>query len=198
MKTTKSTVKDITERQALLKQIIDDYKKKGRQPSRKDLLVELEKRGHHIDMSTLYRDKTAINSENYFVVDIAETNYSAYMEEIWESYELIKQEAIKNYEKDWVITKEIERSKNEPETITEKIYGHPDSKLRFLKLLKEATDSQVSLLKGDTLDVSVGFLGKKLGQYKEELTIQEQELESKDKEIVNLTSKIYKLNAPKI
>ena len=198
MKTTKFSVKDITERQALLKQIIEDYHRKGRKPSRKDLLEYLEKRGYSIDMSTLYRDKAAINSENRFVVDMAETNYSGYMEEIWESLEYIKEEAIKNYEKDWVITKETKRSKNESETVTEKIHGHPDSKLRFLKLLNDVIDSQVLVMKGDTLDVSVGFLGKKLGQYKDELTLKENELESKDQEIISLTKTIYKLNAPKI
>jgi len=159
----------IEKRRKALRRIISNYGQKGEKPSRKDLLFELSKKGFKIDLSTLYRDKTKINEESSFLRDIAETNYSAYVEEMWENLDFVIENSIEIYHKNFPITKTTKHEKNgKIETTIQTIKNHPESKQKFLRLILDATMEKVSLFSGSTINFSVAFLSKKMHQFKAE------------------------------
>jgi len=186
MKTKDSNSTTIEKRRKALRRIISDYGQKGKKPSRKELLFELAKKGFKIDLSTLYRDKTSINGENSFLRDIAEANYSVYVEEMWDNLDFIIENSIENYHKNFPITKTTKHEKNgEIETTIQTIKNNPDSKQKFLRLILDATMEKASLIKGDTINFSVAFLSKKLHKFEDELSLYKTDVEQKTREIEN-------------
>jgi len=85
-------------------------KKKGIPITRTYLIESLKKKGHIIDKSTLYRDRTFLNHNNTFIRDIAESNYSEMMQDIWEKLEWVEEQSLEQYSKKWTNSKVVQRS----------------------------------------------------------------------------------------
>jgi len=159
MKPRGSTAKEIENRRNALRKIILEVDKKGRKSTRKELLAELAKKGFKIDISTLYRDRTVLNTGNSFVLDISKTNYSAYMEEIWNNLETITEEAIENYHKNYSVIKTTERERNGvTERVTERVQNRLETRHKFLKLLLDGTMAKLSVMSGESLNASVAMI----------------------------------------
>ena len=150
MKKTQSSAQDIKKRRDALLFILLDFKKKGLEPSREQLLQFLSRKGYKIDLSTLYRDRCALNMENSFVKDLTFLpNYSAYMEDMWEDMEIVRR---------WCL---------------EKIHDMWDSKNPHLmfqvgKLLHENVKTKIDFLNGGVLSLSISLLTKEVKKIKEE------------------------------
>lgn len=80
-------------RRQKLQDIINQFRSKGSLINRFTLQPELEKAGFKASFTTIYRDMTALNKDNTWVRDLAESNYSAYQESISSNLELVEQQA---------------------------------------------------------------------------------------------------------
>jgi len=180
MKTKNSSAKIIKKRHDALRRIIVKFNQNGSSPTRKELLSELAKKGFKIDYSTLYRDRTSINAENSFIEDISRYNYSAYVEDIWDKLDWIIDNSMENYHKNIPITKKIEHEKNGViETTIQKIENKSDSRYKFLRLILDASMAKFSMMRGDSINVSVALLEKKFQQLRDENIHYKDEYEQK-------------------
>ena len=75
-------------RQAKLKEIIYNYSQEGKFLTQKKALAELKEAGFEISRSELARDKHVIVTNNNWIKNLAEENYSAYMEESFNMFKL--------------------------------------------------------------------------------------------------------------
>jgi hypothetical protein len=171
MRTENSSVEKIQARRNELTKIMLEYQQKGKIATRDQYLEELAKSGFCIDIATLYRDKIAINRTNTFVEEIAESQYSAMQEDIYNKILYIEEQALLLYDKDWKVSRIVKR--NLPNgSITESSIVHDDKpKLQCLGLIKDLQTLKQNMLKGENIQLGVTLMGKKLGQVKEELEL---------------------------
>lgn len=149
-------VNDIVTRQHTLEEIISNLKSENIPVTPKILLEKMKKKGYKIDRSTLYRDRLAVNQRNSFLRDLSESNYSDYVENMWNDIEFVKQEA-------------HEMMKNTTNARTRIIAG---------KLMLETVRTKVELFSGSVLNVSVELLAKKMQKFREENNYLKQRLEN--------------------
>ena len=90
-------IEDVTIRRREVMKIINQLRKKGQRVNRYTVKDQLDKLGFQISISTIYRDMTAINRENTWIRDLAESNYSAYQEEIDNNLEWIANQAVQKF-----------------------------------------------------------------------------------------------------
>ena len=88
--------------------------------------------------STVYRDMTAINRENTWVRDLAESNYSAYQEDISNTFDWLEMQASKQFES---------------------THDHV-----WLNIILKVQDSRIKHTNGDNINMSVALLGKKFNE----------------------------------
>jgi len=181
----------VDKRRLVLQEIINDCHKSGNHPSNRYLLEQINKKGFPITRMTLYTDRVKLARENTFVRDIAESTYSQIIEDIFNNITFIESEAFEMANKSWTRTKTITRNnsnkkKGQPKTITETHTETNDAvtKERFLRLALECQTAKINLLKGDTINITVALLSKKLYQYK--LQLEEIAKNSTDKELVRM------------
>lgn len=150
----RKNVADIIERQTILAEIISDQKAEHNPTTPKELLPKMKKRGYNIDRSTLYRDRLAINQRNSFVRDLSESNYSSYIQDMFENIDYVTDEAMQML------------------TTT----GNDKTKILSGKLILEGVRTKTEILSGKVLDISVELLSKKMRSMREENNNLQQEL----------------------
>jgi hypothetical protein len=158
---------EIKKRQLKLKDIIYEASLDGKFLTQKEVLEKLKEAGYKISRSELTRDKRAIATQNDFIRDLAEHNYSQFMEESFNLYTAIREEALALAGSSWV--KRTVKDKTTDEGGSHEVVNVTDEagpKKMFYELALNAENSRVQMLKGDVLNYSVAYLGKKLDQYK--------------------------------
>ena len=78
-------VEDTQLRRQTLAKIVIRLRKERKPVTRYTLQPLLKEEGFDVSFATIYRDLTSLNQSNTYVRDLAESNYSAYQEEISES-----------------------------------------------------------------------------------------------------------------
>ena len=73
-------------------------RKNDQRVNRYTIKDQLDKSGFEMSASTIYRDMTAINRENTWVRDLAESNYSVYQENISNTFDWLEMQASKQFE----------------------------------------------------------------------------------------------------
>jgi len=148
-------VNDIVTRQHVLEEIIFNLKLDNISVTPKILLEKMKEKEYKIDRSTLYRDRLSINQRNSFLRDLSESNYSFYVENMWEDIELVTQGSQEMF-------------------ITTK---NPNIKNNAGKLILETVRTKIELFNSKALDISVELLGKKMRSLKKENTHLKYQLE---------------------
>ena len=91
-------IDDTQQRRIKLLEIINKFRAKGKLVNRYTLQPELAKAGFKVSFATIYRDMTSLNQNNTWVRDLAQSNYSAYQEDISNNLEWIEAQAKKKFE----------------------------------------------------------------------------------------------------
>lgn len=162
------TNEEIQQRQSKLKDILYEASQDGKYLPDKVVLEKLAEAKFKITRSELARDKRAIATNNSWLRDLAEHNYSSYMEESFELFKVIRNEAMQLAGSDWV--KRTVKDKTTDEGGSHEVINTTDEagpKKMFYDLALNAENSRVNMLKGDVLNYTMAFLGKKLQYYKE-------------------------------
>jgi len=181
-KSNKKSTDEQVNRRIDLQKIIDAAKKKGIPITRKYLISQLKKKGYTIDKSTLYRDRTFLNQNNTFIRDIAESNYSEMMQDIWEKLEWVEEQALLQYDKKWTNSKEIKRQIYDKDegvvTLHDMILTDELSqpKSAFLNLIKDIQKQKFEFLTSHNVHLSAAMLARKLTLYKNQIA----ELQNKE------------------
>jgi len=153
------SIEDTKHRRQSLAKIVVDFKRHGKQITRYTLQPALKKAGFGVSYSTVYRDLTLLNRENTYVRDLAESNYSAYQEEIANSLDWVEQQA-------------------RAEFLKNKTY-------LYLGIIMKVQDLKIKHTSGENINVSVALLGKKFDQIQSEL----QKYETSKVDVLKLASK---------
>jgi Fe2+ or Zn2+ uptake regulation protein len=178
-----STQEDITLRRQILLQIITKMKKDGQTVNRFTVLPHLKKAGFDVEEGTVYRDLTALNRENNWVRDLAESNYSAYQEDIALGLDWIITEAKKQYEKKWTqskrIIKQLPRGKKlvtiEENTITTEL---AQPKAAFLAIIAKAHELKMKHTNGENINISAALISAEFKELKKKYAEQGIDLDS--------------------
>ena len=183
MKTRNSSAENIQKRRNTLSNILLKYQRKSVIPSRDELLKELEKSGFHIDLATLYRDRTILSKGNTWIEDLGESNFSAYCQNIYDSYEFIASKCLEYLRKEWVVKTTKTKNDGKDKIIeTSETDITSTTHIKMLTLLKDINHAIQELMDGSRLDVTMTLLARKLDEYKEELnriTIERDKLKEK-------------------
>lgn len=161
---------DITTRRHEVEKIISHLKKNNKKVNRYTVHEILVTKGYNTHISTVYRDITAVNRENTWVRDLSESNYSTYMEDIYNSLEWAETQAVEQYNKTWTANKIVKKQTNEgdtTETTTTQELGAP--KNAFLSTFIKANELKHKMLTGDNINISAALLGKKLNELKKQV-----------------------------
>ena len=136
-------IEDVTIRRREVLKIMTYLKKNGLRINRYIVKNQLDKSGFEMSVSTIYRDMTAINRENTWIRDLAESNYSAYQEEIDNNLEWISHQTVKKFKEtgDHV----------------------------WLNILLKTQESKMRHTVGENINVSVALIGEKFRKKMAEL-----------------------------
>ena len=128
-------IEDVTIRRREVMKIMTHLRKNGQRVNRYTVKEQLDKSGFEMSASTIYRDMTAVNRENTWVRDLAESNYSAYQEEIDNNLEWMAHQAVKKFKEtgDHV----------------------------WLNILLKTQESKMKHTTGENINISVALLGEK-------------------------------------
>lgn len=169
----KNSVINVMRRRNVLSEIINEFNL-TRRYTEKDLLMELRTRGYDISARTLYRDMTALNKSNTYVLELSRDNYSASVEKGMRFLEecshdindIIDVERIRNKK---TIVKTID-GKQEVTVIKEyseeKMYN---LRIRALNLKVAIAKFGLQLLAGGIVDVGVAQMDREFNRVKIEL-----------------------------
>lgn len=128
-----------------------------------------------ISESQVWHDYRYVCSENTFVKDMAQYTYSQMVENDYNGYVWIYDEARKNYEKKWTQSKQIRYQDNKSkgkwktETVITEELAAP--KARFLEIMIAAKKAMADIREGRSQKISVALLQHEFGQTKRELDI---------------------------
>lgn len=122
-----------------------------------------------IDRSTIGEDLRRINIENTFVRDLSQYHYSQLKEDMFGSLQWIYNEAKKNYEKEWTMSRTTTRETKDGE-FTEEVITQPIAgpKASFLNIMKDCTKEMNEILDGRTIQISTALLSQRLGELERE------------------------------
>lgn len=155
---------DITVRREAVLRIVNELKKKGITINRYTVHQSVVNAGFDVDESTVYRDLVAINRENTWIRDLAESNYSQYQESIHETLNWIEVEAKKQYKKKWTMSKRVSKqvhAKDEgiidliEQTVTAELAA---PKAAFLKIIAEVQDLKIKHTNGENINISAALI----------------------------------------
>ena len=163
---------DILNRRTAIKQIIIHLKRQGTPVNRFTIKPYLDQRGFVVNHSTIYRDLTIINRENTWVRDLAESNYSAYQEQISNTLDWIEQQAIILYNKDWKSIRTTQKqvpANDGTKTLTEQTVTSESAnqKATFLSIIKQVQELKIKHTNGENINISAALLGKRFSKIKE-------------------------------
>jgi Fe2+ or Zn2+ uptake regulation protein len=181
---------DVTMRRLEVQKIALQLKQKGKPVNRYSVYPLLKKKGFVTSYTTVYRDINAISRENTWVRDLAESNYSAYQEEISNRLQWIEDQAEKQYKKKWKTAKKsIKNQKTKEgalETTEQSITTeNAQPKIGFLKIIKEVQELKMKHTNGENINISAALLGKKFNKIKTQYKTDKEE-ETKPEEIVDV------------
>ncbi len=148
------TIDDTQQRRITLQEIINEFRGKGLLINRYTLQPALKKQGFDVSFSTIYRDMTSLNQKNTWVRDLAESNYSAYQENISNNLEWIETQAKEQFEK----TKAN----------------------MWLGIIHRVQETRMKHTNGENINISAAFLNKKFNQMNEKEEKKKEELEIVD------------------
>lgn len=178
------TEKDDYNRRCVIHQIIDVMHHQDQTIDDVMISRELVKRGYSVDMHTLKKDICVLNKNNTYVIDIATTNYSAMIENIFEGFQQCIRQCDEIYAKKWTNSKSIRRTvesddgtTNVIEEVTTMELAGPKTKVTDIKL--KCYKYMLNALEGDVINTASGLMLKefqKLTALKDSL---ESELENK-------------------
>ncbi len=157
-------------RRDALAAVLEDALRKDIHPKRSYLLEAMRKKGHPVSVPVLYADMTALNRGNTFVRDLTESNYSAYIEEIYRRLQWVEAEAERQYGREWTTNQRIIRvGPQGEETETHITEEQAQPKAQFLALIAKTQELKHKILVGDTTQLSAALLSEKFQSMKEEL-----------------------------
>lgn len=182
----RNTQKAILDYSDDLKDVHVELAKDGLPTTTKNLMSGLEKKGLKLTYDQFYTIRKKLNERSTFVTSIAETQYSGFIQDIYEKLNYIEDECLELAKQDWTETKTRSGDGSEGSSFVETSPNQYKPKHDFLKLAKEVQKEKRELLKGDVINVSVAMLEKKFQQVREESrakTDQIQHLQKKLKEM---------------
>ena len=144
-----------------LTQIITEEYSDGRKIIGKEIIKKMKELGYpEYTKDTLYRDRCRLNRKNPFLRDMAESNYSKIVEEMWNDIELVNDKAKELLED--AKTAEKKRSVG--------------------RLILETVELRDKILNGNVMDVSLSLLSNKLDKLENDnrkLEIENEDLKKK-------------------
>lgn len=174
----------VLNRRIELAKTIEDFQKKGLPITRQVLIDALKKKGFIVDRYILYNDRIDLNKGNTFIRDLTESNFSAFMQGIWDKLEWMEHEAIIQYEKKWTnnktVTKKLDGKKTDKITETHKTNEIATPKIAFLGLMKDIQKAKYDFLTNHNIHFSAALLQQKFQQMQQQLyTLQKENEETK-------------------
>lgn len=163
----KNTHDDILIRRTILSGIITKLKREGKTINRFTLKPLLQRAGFDVDESTVYRDLTALNRENTWVRDLAESSYSAYQEDISDTLDWVVHQAKIQYKKKWTASKQMKKETGKgivTEIVTTQELASP--KTAFLNIILKAQELKMKHTNGENINVSAALLTKEFHEIK--------------------------------
>jgi hypothetical protein len=185
----RSTQKQILEYANTMNDVQMELAKQGKPISPKALMLGMETKGYKINYQQYLTVKKKINEQCTFVTDIAESDYSSMIRDIYEKIVFIETECLDLAKEDWRIRKQRtgdatdEGSRN---TWVETEDNQHKPKHDFYDLALKCQKEKRELLKGDVINVSGALLSQKFQQVRDES-------EEKSNEIKRLKSKLKAL-----
>jgi hypothetical protein len=173
---TKVSQKKMQEFSHLYAEVEIDLVKKGKPLTNQNLMTGLAKKGFKGDRFLFYRIQKKWQENSNFVISIAETQYSAMIEDIWNKLKHIEDQSLDLAGRDWTEIKTREGDGTEGSSYTETTPNQYKPKHDFLKLAKEVQKEKRELLKGDVINVSVAMLEKKFQMLRDESEAKSQEI----------------------
>ena len=189
----------ITQRRAVLQKTQNDHPSTSANGTVDGIIQQMKDAGFKdYNHRMYYRDKTELNQNSTYVLDMTQFNYSAYMEEVSDDLRFIKEQALAMYRQEWnqdkTITKHIVVN-NEIVQVEEHHKTAPIAapKLKALEIIANVQKLRTDLVSGDTLNISAALIGKKFREMQEDVNRLEKPVpksKSKTGVIKKLTSAI--------
>ena len=195
----RSTKATLLQRQAVLQRLHNDHPSTSADGTTDSIIQQMREAGFKdYNRQMHYRDKTDLNKNSTFLIDLAQFNYSAYIEEISDNLRFIEEQAKAMYRQEWnqdkTITKHIVVN-NELVQVEEHHKTAPIAapKLKALEIIANVQKLRTDLVSGDTLNISAALIGKKFREMQEDVNRLEKPVpksKSKTGVIKKLTSAI--------
>ena len=189
----------ITQRRAVLQKTQNDHPSTSANGTVDGIIQQMKDAGFKdYTRRMYYHDKTELNQNSTYVLDMTQFNYSAYMEEVSDDLRFIKEQALAMYRQEWnqdkTITKHIVVN-NELVQVEEHHKTAPIAapKLKALEIIANVQKLRTDLVSGDTLNISAALIGKKFREMQEDINRLEKPVpksKSKTGVIKKLTSAI--------
>ena len=165
----RSTKLALIRRQKLLQKILDDNSQYSiLYGGVNDIIQKMREAGFKdYNHRMYYRDKTDLNKNSTYILDLAQFNYSAYVEEINDDLTFVEEQALAMYRQEWNQDKTIIKNivvNNEIVQVEEHHKTAPNAtpKLKALEILTNAQKLKMQLISGDTLNVSAALVGRRM------------------------------------
>lgn len=161
----------ITIRRNVLQEILGD----GKRHERSEILLRMKGRGYpEYNSMAYYRDATAINKKSSFVKDLITSNYSAYVEEIWNRLADVEEKANQVYNQTWTNSKKLTRqalAKGVKVDLAEEVQTEEVAapKLKALEIIAHVQELKHKVIIGDNLQLSAAMLGEKFKEMESEI-----------------------------
>lgn len=139
---TLQSVDDTQQRRSKLLEIVNKFRAEGKLCNRYTLQPALEQAGFKVSFATIYRDMTSINQKNTWVRDLAQSNYSAYQEQISQNLEYIEHQADLKFQETG---------------------NHV-----WLNIIHRVQETKMKHTNGDNISISAALLNKKFNQMSKE------------------------------
>ena len=166
----RKSVDDIAGRRLMLAKVIEKAQTDDKHLTEKEQLAIMKKKGYNMSRATLYTDKTALNRSNTFVRDLAESNYSKYIEDIFKTLDFVEAEARIQYNKKWTQDKVVKKETQDGVMVETHITEEQAMpKNMFLLTIARAAELKARLLAGDAVHISVALLAQKFAKMTNEL-----------------------------
>ena len=176
MKSKEGTKQVILQRHTILNEIFQQYRIKGLPLTTIQAISIMKERGFRDYTTQMYfRDKRDLNSQSTFIVDLAKTDYSAYMEEIDLLMQFVQVEALNIYNNTWNNDKTITKQVNTKDegivnlTDTHETADIATPKLKALEIMLDVAKLRKELISGDNLNLSAALLGQKYREMRDKI-----------------------------
>jgi len=171
----------------MLREVENNLVKKNLMVTNANLVSGLAKKGlKDVDRSKLYRLKLAMNYENNFVLNIAESQYSAMIQDIYDKLLFVEDKVAPLCEQDWTV-ETISTGDGDRNNFVKSESNQHKPKVDFYRLIVDIQTAKMKLLTGDIMNVSVAMIEKNFSKirderddYKKEIKRLREKLDKKD------------------